>query len=57
MRTSAPAPEPRSRTVSPGGSEARVFELEETLAATREELGAVREINRELLSQHNRPTD
>jgi hypothetical protein len=35
-------------------SEARVFELEETLAAAREELQAVREINRELLSQHNR---
>lgn len=36
-------------------SEGRVFELEETLAAAREELDAVREINRELLSQHNRP--
>jgi Family of unknown function (DUF6262) len=35
-------------------SEARAFELEETLAAAREELDAVREINRELLSQHNR---
>jgi chromosome segregation ATPase len=35
-------------------SEARVFELEEALAAAREELDAVREINRELLSQHNR---
>ena len=37
-------------------SEGRVFEIEETLAAAREELDAVREINRELLSQHNRPT-
>ena len=35
-------------------SETRAFELEETLAAAREELDAVREINRELLSQHNR---
>lgn len=35
-------------------SYARVFELEETLADARGELDAVREINRELLSQHNR---
>jgi hypothetical protein len=35
-------------------SEARAFELEETLTAAREELDAVREINRELLSRHNR---
>jgi chromosome segregation ATPase len=35
-------------------SQARTFELEETLADAREELEAVREINRELLSQHNR---
>jgi hypothetical protein len=35
-------------------SETRAFELEETLDAAREELDAVREINRELLSQHNR---
>jgi hypothetical protein len=35
-------------------SQARTFELEETLADAREELDAVREINRELLSQHNR---
>jgi chromosome segregation ATPase len=34
----------------------RVFELEEALAAAHEELDAVREINRELLSQHNRAT-
>jgi len=33
---------------------ARSFELEETLADTREELEAVREINRELLTAHNR---
>jgi hypothetical protein len=33
-----------------------VFELEESLANAREELDAVREINRELLSQHNRVT-
>lgn len=37
-------------------SEGRAFELEEALAAASEELDAVREINRELLSQHNRPT-
>jgi chromosome segregation ATPase len=36
-------------------SQARTFELEETLADARDELEAVREINRELLSQHNRP--
>ena len=35
-------------------SQAQTFELEETLADAREELEAVREINRELLSQHNR---
>ena len=35
-------------------SEARAFELAEALAGAREELDAVREINRELLSQHNR---
>lgn len=35
-------------------SEARAFELEETLASAREELDAVREINRELLSRQNR---
>ena len=35
-------------------SEGRVFELEEALAAAGEELDAVREINRELLNQHNR---
>jgi hypothetical protein len=34
---------------------ARGFELEETLADTREELDAVREINRELLAAQNRP--
>jgi uncharacterized coiled-coil protein SlyX len=33
---------------------ARVFELEETLADTQEELDAVREINRELLAGQNR---
>ena len=32
-----------------------MFELEETLADTREELDAVREINRELLAAQNRP--
>jgi chromosome segregation ATPase len=37
-------------------AERRVFELEESLANRREELDAVREINRELLSQHNRMT-
>jgi hypothetical protein len=35
-------------------AEMRSFELEESLAGAREELDAVREINRELLSQHNR---
>jgi hypothetical protein len=35
-------------------SEALLFDREEALAAVREELDAVREINRELLSQHNR---
>ena len=34
--------------------QARVFELEETLADAREELEAVREINRELLARQNR---
>ena len=36
-------------------SEARTFELQETLADAREELAAVREINRELLADRNRP--
>jgi hypothetical protein len=36
------------------GSEAHAFELEQTLAEARQELEAVREINRELLSRHNR---
>jgi hypothetical protein len=31
-----------------------VFELEETLADTQEELAAVREIKRELLAEQNR---
>jgi uncharacterized coiled-coil protein SlyX len=35
-------------------AEARVFELEETLADAHEELDAVREINRELLAGQNR---
>jgi chromosome segregation ATPase len=35
--------------------QARVFELEETLADAQEELEAVREINRELLAAQNRP--
>lgn len=35
-------------------AQAHVFELEETLADTREELEAVREINRELLAGRNR---
>jgi chromosome segregation ATPase len=35
-------------------AQARVFELEETLADAREELEAVREINRELLAGQNR---
>jgi chromosome segregation ATPase len=35
-------------------TQAQVFELEETLADTREELEAVREINRELLAGQNR---
>jgi chromosome segregation ATPase len=34
---------------------AQIFELTESLADAREELDAVREINRELLAQHNRP--
>jgi hypothetical protein len=34
--------------------QAQVFELEETLAHAREELEAVREINRELLAGQNR---
>jgi len=36
-------------------AQAQVFELQEQLADAREELDAVREINRELLAQHNRP--
>ena len=35
---------------------AQIFELIESLADTREELGAVREINRELLAYRNRPS-
>jgi hypothetical protein len=35
-------------------AEAQVFELQEQLADTREELDAVREINRELLADRNR---
>jgi chromosome segregation ATPase len=35
-------------------AQAQVFELEETLAEAREELEAVREINRELLARQNR---
>jgi chromosome segregation ATPase len=35
-------------------AQARVFELEETVADSREELEAVREINRELLAGQNR---
>jgi chromosome segregation ATPase len=35
-------------------AQARVFELEETLAEAQEELEAVREINRELLAAQNR---
>lgn len=34
---------------------AHAFEVQEALADAREELDAVREINRELLAQHNRP--
>ena len=37
-----------------GREQMRVFELEETLADAREELDAVREINRELLAGQNR---
>lgn len=37
-------------------SRARVFELEEALADASEELEAVREINRELITAHNRST-
>jgi hypothetical protein len=33
----------------------RAFELEEALAEARDELAAARDINRELLAQHNRP--
>jgi hypothetical protein len=33
----------------------QIFELTESLADTREELDAVREINRELLADRNRP--
>jgi hypothetical protein len=36
-------------------SQAQIFELTESLADTREELDAVREINRELLADRNRP--
>lgn len=35
-------------------AEQRAFELQESTAAAREELAAVREINRELLAAHNR---
>ena len=37
-------------------AQAQSFELTESLADAREELDAVREINRELLAEHNRPT-
>ncbi len=57
---------PRDERLEPDGqdelrerleeSERHAFELEEALAEGREELDAVREINRELLSQHNRAT-
>lgn len=43
----------RARVEDPGS---RAFELAEALAAAREELDAIREINRELLSQDNRAT-
>jgi uncharacterized coiled-coil protein SlyX len=36
-------------------AQAEIFELQEQLADAREELDAVREINRELLADHNRP--
>jgi hypothetical protein len=36
-------------------AQAEAFELTEALADTREELDAVREINRELLADRNRP--
>jgi small-conductance mechanosensitive channel len=36
-------------------AKAQIFELQEQLAEAREELDAVREINRELLTDHNRP--
>lgn len=36
---------------------AQIFELTESLADAREELDAVREINRELLADRNRPAD
>lgn len=35
---------------------AQIFELTESLADAREELEAVREINRELLAERNRPS-
>jgi hypothetical protein len=36
-------------------AEQRAFELQDALAGAREELDAVRDINRELLAAHNRP--
>jgi hypothetical protein len=36
-------------------AQGQIFELTESLADTREELDAVREINRELLADRNRP--
>jgi chromosome segregation ATPase len=36
-------------------AEAQIFELSEALADAREELEAVREINRDLLADRNRP--
>ena len=38
-----------------GRARAQIFELTESLAEAREELDAVREINRELLAERNRP--
>ena len=54
-RSTQPASSPPT-SCAPNWSEsqARVFELEETLADAREELEAVREINRELLAAQNR---
>lgn len=37
-------------------AQAQIFELSESLSDAREELDAVREINRELLAERNRPT-